>query len=674
MGQGRVWYTWRRTLDAMTARRREPRRSFVRGPAHWRVAGRVRWSHMLTENALTAAPPNGIGLRTDLRNIAIIAHVDHGKTTLVDGMLKQSNIFRANQDVGELILDSNALEREKGITILSKSTAIRFRGVTINIIDTPGHADFSGEVERVLNMADGCLLLVDAVDGPMPQTRFVLRKALELNLRPLVVINKIDRPNARPAAVLDMVQDLFLELATHEEQLEFEVIYTNAREGQASSDPSRPGTSLVSLFEAIVEHIPPPRADLDGPFQMLVTSIDYDDYRGRSGIGRIQRGRIGAGDALVVLGRDGAATPQRGSLIFRFEGLRRVPADDARSGDIVAIAGLEGVQIGDTVAAADAPEALPRLEVEEPTVQMTFGVNTSPFAGRDGKHVTSRQLRSRLWRELETNVALRVEETDTADVFLVSGRGELHLSILVETMRREGYEFEVSRPQAITRVVDGHVQEPVEQLVIDTDEASIGALTEQLAKRLAQLTNLQNDGSGRVRLEYTIPTRGLIGFRNAFLTITRGEGQMASLLLGFEPWRGALAADRNGALVASEGGSAVTFGLANAQGRGQTFIEAGTEVYEGMVVGINSREDDLTVNICKEKQKTNIRSSTSDIAVRLTPPVKLSLEEALDFLAADELLEVTPRAYRLRKRLLSADDRAKVRKRAAWGDQRPAKG
>ena len=603
-------------------------------------------------------------VRTELRNIAIIAHVDHGKTTLVDAMLKQSNVFRTNQVVGELILDSNALEREKGITILAKNTAVIYRGVTINIIDTPGHADFSGEVERVLNMADGCLLLVDAVDGPMPQTRFVLRKALELGLQPLVVINKIDRPSARPTEVLDLVQDLFLELATHADQLDFEVVYTNARDGHATLDPSQPGTSLVPLFEAILEQIPAPDADVDGGFQMLVSSIDYDDYRGRTGIGRVARGRYRAGDALVFVGHAGPSAPQRTSQLFTFEGLRRVPAEEVVAGDIVAITGLEGVQIGDTVAVADRPEALPRLEVEEPTVQMTFGVNTSPFAGRDGKHLTSRQLRARLWRELETNVALRVEETDVADVFLVSGRGELHLAILVETMRREGYEFEVSRPRAITRQIDGQLHEPIEQLVIDTADAFVGPLTEQLARRMAQLTDLHNDGAGRVRLEYTIPTRGLIGFRSAFLTTTRGEGQMSSLLLGFEPWRGPLAADRNGALIASERGVALTFGLANAQGRGQTFIEPQTEVYEGMIVGVNAREDDLAVNVCKEKKQTNIRSSTADIAVRLTPPIRLSLEEALDFLAADELLEVTPKAYRLRKRLLTADERARDRKRS----------
>ena len=600
--------------------------------------------------------------RTDLRNIAIIAHVDHGKTTLVDAMLKQSNIFRANQAVGELILDSNALEREKGITILAKNTAVSFRGVTINIIDTPGHADFSGEVERALNMADGCLLLVDAVDGPMPQTRFVLRKALELHLRPLVVINKIDRPNARPDVVLGMVQDLFLDLATHEDQLEFEVVYTNAREGHAGASPTNLTPSLVPLFEAIVAHIPAPTADLDGGFQMLVTAISYDDYRGRTGIGRVARGVYRAGDPLVCIGPEGAAQPQRGSQVFRFEGLTRVPVEVARAGDIVAITGLEGVQIGDTVTPADAPEALPRLEVEQPTVQMTFGVNTSPFAGRDGKFVTSRQLRARLWRELETNVALRVEETDSADVFLVSGRGELHLSILVETMRREGYEFEVSRPQAITRLVNGRVEEPIEQLVIDTREAFVGPLTEQLAGRLAQLTNLENDGTGQVRLEYSIPTRGLIGFRNAFLTLTRGEGTMSSLLSGWEPWFGDLPITRNGALIASESGMAVTYGLHAAQERGATFVEPGTQVYEGMIVGLNRRAGDLQINVCKEKKKTNIRQSTEEIQERLTPPTVMSLEQSLDFIEADELVEVTPAAIRLRKRYLTQTERDRAKK------------
>ena len=619
--------------------------------------------------------PEGEGLRTDVRNIAIIAHVDHGKTTLVDGMLKQSNVFREHQAVGELILDSNDLEREKGITILAKNTAIRYRGVKLNIIDTPGHADFSGEVERVLNMADGCLLLVDAVDGPMPQTTFVLRKALEIGLKPILVINKIDRPNARPAEVLGMAQDLFLDLATHEDQLDFEVVYTNARAGTATLDPSAPGASaspsaavgLAPLFEAILRAIPGPRADLSGGFQMLVTSIDYDEYRGRGAIGKIARGRYRAGDQLVRIDREGVVHPLKGGDVFGFEGLKRVPVEEALAGDIVLITGLEDVQIGDTMASAAEPEALPRLEVEEPTVQMTFGVNTSPFAGREGKHLTSRQLRARLYRELESNVALRVVETATPDVFLVSGRGELHLAILVETMRREGFEFEVSRPEVVTKQIDGRLCEPVEQLVIDTKEGYVGALTEELAARLAQMTNLQHDGSGNVRLEYRIPTRGLIGFRNAFLTLTRGEGQLASLLLGFEPWRGQLNSSRSGVLVASEGGVAMTYGLANAQNRGFTFIEPQTQVYEGMIVGQNSRGEDIAVNVCREKKLTNVRASTADIAVRLTPPIRMSLEEALDYLASDELLEVTPKAYRLRKRLLSAEARSKARKKTLQG-------
>jgi GTP-binding protein len=462
-----------------------------------------------------------------------------------------------------------------------------------------------------------------------------------------------------------MVQDLFLELVSHEDQLDFDVIYTNGREGLAGNTPTELADSLVPLFDAILKHIPPPTADLGGSFQMLVTAISYDEYKGRTGIGRVARGRYVAGDPLVVLNIDGQAVPQRGSQVYRFEGLHRVVVDEALAGDIVMITSLEGVQIGDTVANAMAPEALPRLEVEQPTVQMTFGVNTSPLAGRDGKFVTSRQLRARLWRELETNVALRVEETGSADVFLVSGRGELHLAILVETMRREGYELEVSRPQAITRQENGKTVEPIEKLFIETTTENVGGLTDQLAARQAQMSNLENDGRGRVRLEYSIPTRGLIGFRNAFLTLTRGEGQMSSLLMGFEPMRGPLQATRNGSLIASEAGTAVTYGLANAQGRGNTMIEAGIEVYEGMVVGINSREDDLAVNVCREKKMTNIRSSTSDISVRLTPPIRFSLEEALDFLAADELLELTPKTFRIRKRILPATERARANKRAS---------
>ncbi|MHB1159143.1 MAG: translational GTPase TypA [Chloroflexota bacterium] len=603
-------------------------------------------------------------MRAELRNVAIIAHVDHGKTTLVDGLLKQSNTFRPNQEVGELILDSNALEREKGITILAKNTAIHYRDVKINIVDTPGHADFSGEVERVLNMADGCLLLVDAVDGPMPQTKFVLRKALELGLRPVVVINKMDRPNARPDYVLDAVQDLFLELATDAEQLDFEVVYANARDGQASRDPEQLTPTLVPLFDAILETIPAPEVDLDGGFQMLVANISYDEYRGRAAIGRVARGAIKAGEPLVRIDAQGQVWPQRASQIFTFDGLKRVPVEDARAGDIVIITGLDEPNIGDTIAGAELPEALPRIEIEEPTVKITLGVSTSPFSGREGKFSTSRQLRARLYRELETNIALRVEDTDSSDEFLVSGRGELHLAILLETMRREGYEFQVSRPEVITHEEEGRVMEPVEDLVIETTEPYVGPLTEQLAQRLGTMTNLHNDGAGNVRLEYHIPTRGLIGFRSAFLTTTRGDGIMGSQLAGFEPWRGILTSSRNGALVATDSGTSTTYGLNNAQERGFTFIDPVTQVYEGMVVGESRYPHDVLVNVCKEKKLTNIRSSTADIAIKLTPKVDLSLEEAMEFVGPDELLEITPQSIRLRKKLLTAEERGKARKRA----------
>ncbi len=603
--------------------------------------------------------------RPDLRNICIIAHVDHGKTTLVDGMLKQSAALRRAEVAGTLIMDSGDLEREKGITILAKNTAVHYRDVTINIIDTPGHADFGGEVERVLNMADGALLLVDAVEGPMPQTRFVLKKAFEMGLRPIVVINKIDRPVARIDEVLSRTQDLFLELATEEDQLDFPVIYAVARDGLATLDPATPGTSLEPLFDAILRHVPAPAVDPDGPFQMLVTTLGYDNYQGRLAIGRIARGHVAPGETVVHIDRQGVERRAKIAAVYLTQGLERVAVERATAGDIVVLTGLAQAGIGDTVAAADAPEAIPPITVEEPTVKMTFGVNTSPFAGREGQFVTSRQLRERLTRELETNVALRVEETESADTFLVSGRGELHLAILVETMRREGYEFQVSRPEVITREVNGRVCEPVEHLVVDTVEEHVGFLTESLGRRLGEMVNLHNDGQGNVRLEYTIPTRGLIGFRNLFLTATRGNGVMASLFLGYEPWYGTMNATRNGALVASEGGTALTYGLANAQERGTTFVEPGTEVYQGMIVGLHIRENDLAVNVCKAKQKTNIRSSSQEISVRLTPATLLSLEQSLDFIAEDELVEVTPAALRLRKRLLDPNDRARSRKVAA---------
>jgi GTP-binding protein len=603
----------------------------------------------------------GRRVREDIRNVAIIAHVDHGKTTLVDGLLKQSHIFRDNQQVGELIMDSNELERERGITILAKNTAIIYRGIKINIIDTPGHADFGGEVERVLNMADGCLLLVDAVEGPMPQTRFVLKKALELGLRPIVVINKIDRRDARIQQVLDWTQDLFLELATRDDQLDFPVLYAIAREGIARWAPDDTNTDLQPLFEAIVSVVPAPLAEEDAPFQMLVTTLDYDDYKGKYAIGRITRGRVRPGMAVAHLSREDKLTRGRVGQVFTWRGLARVEVEEASAGDIVALTGIADANISDTIADFDNPEALPTLAIEEPTLKMTFGVNTSPFGGRESKFSTSRQLRARLYRELETNVSLRVEDGSTADEFIVSGRGELHLSILIETMRREGYELQVSRPEVITHNEDGRVLEPMERLVIDTRENYIGAISETLAIRKGRMANMIYDGQGNVRLEYDIPTRGLIGFRNAFLTLTQGNGAMSSMLTDYAPWLGPIGIARNGALVASEAGVAVTYGLNNAQQRGQTFIEPGTPVYEGMIVGLNARPDDLAVNVCKEKKATNIRSSTSDIAVRLSPVVNLSLEQSLDFINNDELVEVTPQNVRLRKRLLTQHERARAR-------------
>jgi len=602
--------------------------------------------------------------RDDIRNVAIIAHVDHGKTTLVDGMLKQSNIFRKNETVGELIMDSNELEREKGITILSKNTAIIYKAVKINIIDTPGHADFGGEVERVLNMADGCLLLVDAVDGPMPQTRFVLSKAFELGLKPIVVINKIDRPTARPATVLEMTQDLFLELATDAEQLDFPVVYTVAKQGLATLDPATisEATDLAPLFETILNFVPAPVIEDSAALQMLITSLDYNSHIGRIAVGRIYRGSIKAAMPVSRVNREGKVTRQKIGLIYTYQGLSKVEINEASAGDIIAITGIADIMIGETIADPDNPHALPVIAIEDPTLQLTFGVNTSPFGGREGLYTTSRQLRERLWRELDTNIALRVEETNSADVFLVAGRGELHLSILIETMRREGYEFQVSRPEVIKKEIEGRTMEPVEHLIIDTDEEYEGGVIEILGRRKAQMVKYQPDGKGRVRLEFSIPTRGLIGFRNLFLTATRGNGTVSSLFTGYEPWYGDMGQSRGGVLIATDEGMATGYGLANSQERGQTFIEPGTMVYEGMIVGINSREADMPVNVCKEKKLTNIRSSTSDIAVRLTPPIQLSLEQSLDFIENDELVEITPKHIRLRKRVLNHGERVKISK------------
>ncbi|MFC1988506.1 translational GTPase TypA [Chloroflexota bacterium] len=589
--------------------------------------------------------------RSDIRNIAIIAHVDHGKTTLVDVMLKQSKIFRDNQETGELIMDSNSLEREKGITIMAKNTAVVYKGIKINIIDTPGHADFSGEVERVISMADGCLLLVDSVDGPMSQTKFVLRHALQRGLKIIVVINKIDRPSTRIEEVTSLIHDLFLELATDSDQLDFRVLYSSAKEGYAVTEPDMAGTDISALFECIIANVPPPRIE-SGPFQMLVSNLDYDSHKGRIAIGRIMRGNVAPRDTIVRVSADGDTEKYEIAEVFTYLGLKRLNVDQAEAGDIVAVTGIEKVSIGDTIADPAQPDALPRIEIGEPTVEMTFAVNTSPIAGREGRFCTTRQLRERLYRELEINLSLRVQDTVSPDTFLVKGRGELHLAVLIENMRREGYEFEVSKPEAITKVVDGKTVEPVEVLTIDTSDEYIGILSEMLSKRQARMIDMHNDGQGNVRLAYHIPTKGLLGFRSSFLTSTRGDSLMNTLFLGFEPLRGNIISSRNGVLVASEPGSAITFGLNNAQNRGLTFIDPGTQVYEGMIVGLNSRMQDIPVNVCKEKKKTNVRSSTSDIAVKLTPSLKMSLEQAIDFIDRDELVEVTPKNIRLRKKLL----------------------
>ena len=602
-------------------------------------------------------------LRHDIRNVAIIAHVDHGKTTLVDALLKQSHTFRENQEVGTLIMDSNDLEREKGITILAKNTSIRHGDVTINIIDTPGHADFGGEVERVLNMADGCLLLVDAAEGPMAQTRFVLRKAFEVGLRTIIVINKVDRANADPARTLERVHDLFLELAEDSDQLEAPVIYAIAKEGRAGLTPDHLGPDLEPLFAAIIESVPAPVVE-PGGFQMLVANRAYDDYTGTMAIGRITRGSIAPGDAVAVLGTDGAQRRVKVASVLMYRGLDRVSVPSASAGDIVLLTGLEEVAIGDTLADPESPDPLPRIEIEEPTVRMTFGVNTSPFAGREGRFSTTRQLRARLYKELDTNLGLHVADTAVAERFLVSGRGELHLAVLIETMRREGYEFEVSRPEAIIKVINGQRMEPVEHLTVDVREEHLGGVTEALGKRRGEMIEINYDKKGGVRLEYKIPTRGLIGFRNAFLTLTAGTGLMGSLAIGYRPWAGDFREQRNGALTASSAGTSLTYGLAGAQERGTTFIEPGEEVYEGMIVGVQKRPGDIRVNVCREKKQSNVRSSTSDISVRLTPASKLSLEQSLDFLADDELLEVTPKHLRLRKRHLTEVDQSRARRLA----------
>ena len=601
----------------------------------------------------------------NLRNIAIIAHVDHGKTTIVDSMLKQAGVYRENETVVEQVMDSNDLERERGITILAKNTAIDYKGIRINVVDTPGHADFGGEVERVLKMVDSVLLVVDAFDGPMPQTRFVLHKALELGLKPIVCINKIDRPDARPLEVVDMVLDLFIELGADDEQLEFPVVYTSGKTCIATLDLKEyeEGKELdfTPLLDTVVKYTPCPVGDPEGPMQLLVSNIDSDPYIGRIGVGRVERGTIKQGEnvALVTYGEDGKRNA-RVVKLMRFHNLGREEVAEASIGEIVCVAGIADINIGDTLCDALNPEPLPFVKIDEPTIAMTFSVNDSPFAGQEGKFVTSRHLRDRLFKEIETNVSMRVEETDTTEAFIVKGRGELHLSVLIETMRREGYEFQVSKPKVIMKEIDGVLSEPVEDLVIDVPEDYVGPVMEKIGRRKGELVNMLPPTKGYTRLEFKIPSRGLLGYRTEFLTDTKGNGIMNSIISGFIPFAGDIETRGQGVLVAFETGTAVTYGLYNAQDRGALFIGAGTPVYEGMIVGINPKPDDITVNVCKKKHVTNMRSAGADDAMRLTPPLVYSLEQCLEFVEDDELCEVTPQSIRLRKKILNNDLRAKT--------------
>jgi GTP-binding protein len=598
--------------------------------------------------------------RDDIRNIAIIAHVDHGKTTLVDAMLKQSHIFRENQLVAERVMDSNALERERGITIMSKNTAVIYKDRKINIVDTPGHADFGGEVERVMNMVDGVLLLVDAVEGPMPQTKFVLRQALQRGHQAILVINKIDRVNARPNHVLNETFDLFLDLGANEAQAEFAVIYTNALTGESGTDHRHMGQTLEPLFEAILEHIPAPAIQPDEPTQLLVTATTYDEYKGRIALGRLHSGSLRKAQQVMRIDHAGNLTPAKITQLFTFQGLTRTEVEEVQAGDIVAVAGIPDVGIGDTIADAADPRPLPPITVEEPTVRMTFGVNTSPFAGREGQFVTSRKLRDRLYTELERDVALRVSDTDSADTFLVSGRGELHLAILIETMRREGYEFQVSKPEVIFKEENGQRLEPYEQVEIEVAQDAAGVVVEMMGQRRGTLLDMKFRDDGSVHYVFKVPTRGLLGFRQAFLTKTRGQGIVNTLFSGYGPLAGPVATRETGSLIAWESGLTSSYGLNGAQERGTLFLGSGLEVYEGQVVGQHIRERDLEVNVCKKKHLTNMRNSTAEEAIRLESPRNLSLDDAIEFLADDELLEVTPKAFRLRKRLLSKHERDRV--------------
>ncbi len=596
----------------------------------------------------------------DLRNIAIIAHVDHGKTTLVDQMLHQSGTFRANEQVADRVMDSNDLEKERGITILSKNTSVHYNGVKINIIDTPGHADFGGEVERIMMMVDGVLLLVDAFEGCMPQTRFVLSKALALGKKPLVVINKIDRPGARPAEVVDEVLDLFIELGADDDQIEFPVVYASAREGYSSLSPDVREGDMQPLLQAIIDNIDAPEGDAEQPLQLLFSSLDYDDYVGRIGVGKVERGSVKMGQNVVLCKQDGTTQNVKVSRLYQFEGLRRAEVDSAKAGDIVAVSGIEGLNIGETICAADCVEPLPFVKIDEPTISMNFMVNDSPFAGQEGKFVTSRNIRARLFKEVETNVSMRVEETETTDSFKVSGRGELHLSILIETMRRQGYEFAVSRPRVILKKGEnGETLEPMELLIVEVPEAYVGAVMEKIGSRKGELEDMSIRDGGTTHLEFKIPARGLIGYRSEFLTDTNGYGVMNNLFAGYEPFKGDIQTRDRGSIVVHEAGESTAYGLFNTQDRGRLFIGPGVPVYEGMICGECAKNEDIVCNVCKKKQMTNTRAAGSDDALRLVPHSTLSLEQSMEFLSDDEILEVTPKSLRLRKKILSKELRMK---------------
>ena len=601
-------------------------------------------------------------LNEKIRNVAIIAHVDHGKTTLVDAMLRQSGIFRSNEQVQERVMDSNDLEKERGITILSKNTSVHYEDIKINIVDTPGHADFGGEVERVLKMVDGVVLLVDAFEGAMPQTREVLKKSLALKLKPIVVINKIDRPGSNPLKVVDDVIELFIDLGADDDQLEFPVVYASAKNGVATMDLNTPGEDLKCLFETIINTIEPPKCDLDGTMQMLVSNIDYDDYVGRIAIGRVERGIIEVGQAVAICKEDKTIN-SRVTKLNTYEGLKSVEVEKAEAGDIISLSGVQDINIGDTICDYNNPEKIPFVNIDEPTVSMTFSVNNSPFAGREGEFITSRHLRDRLFKELDRNVSLRVRETESADSFEVSGRGELHLSILIENMRREGYELTVSRPKVIMKEIDGVKCEPIEQLVVNVPDDCVGNVIEKLGRRKAEMTNMEPAEAGHTKIEFRIPARGIIGYRTEFLTDTKGEGTMNHIFDSYEPFKGDIQARTRGTIVAFENGKSITYGLYNAQDKGDLFIGPGVEVYEGMIVGLNSRGEDLAINVCKEKHLTNTRASGSDEALRLVPPIQMSLEQAIEFIQDDELVEVTPKSIRLRKKILNNKDRERMARR-----------